>query len=72
LLRKEDKFNFFDNLKVLLLCGGLTWFFWSAHQNKKFELKLPKETMEAIQDVKEGKNVKEFNSTKELFKDLGI
>jgi len=42
LLRKEDKFNFFDNLKVLLLCGGLTWFFWSAYQNKKFELKLPK------------------------------
>ena len=37
-----------------------------------FELKLPKETMDAIQDVKEGKNVKEFNSSKELFKDLGI
>ena len=36
LLRKEDNFSFFDYLKVLLLCGGLTWFFWSAHQNKKF------------------------------------
>jgi hypothetical protein len=42
LLRKEDKFSFFDDLKIVLLCGGLTWFFWSAHQNKKFELKLPK------------------------------
>ena len=37
-----------------------------------FELKLPKETMEAIQEAKEGKNVKGFNSSTELFKDLGI
>lgn len=42
LLRKEDKFSFFDNLKVLLLCGGLTWFFWLAYKNNKFDFKLPK------------------------------
>ena len=41
-LRKEDKFNFFDFFKVFLLCGGLTWFFWSAYKNNKFDFKLPK------------------------------
>ena len=41
-LRKEDKFSFFDLFKVFLLCGGLIWFFWSAYQNNKFDFKLPK------------------------------
>jgi len=41
-LRKEDKFSFFDFFKVFLLCGGLTWFFWLAYNNNKFDFKLPK------------------------------